>query len=132
MPMLQTYSLKLNHHFHPDRIDAFAAQRKAHFAEGAPLDLSFLEEASTPLHRAWNSYVAKLPGSFTEALRSVIRYALSTSPPTPINFSWAPGYDYELSLWQAPDTNLTRGGITVLLRSRYPDDRHPLETSAAS
>jgi hypothetical protein len=127
MPMLQTYSLKLNNQFHPDRIEAFAAARVQHFAAGKPLDLSFLEEDGTPLHRAWKSYIAKLPMSVSEALRAVIHYALSTKPPTPINFSWAPGYDYELNMWQAPDTKLTRGGITVLLKSRYPDDKHPLE-----
>ena len=127
MPMLQTFSLRLNNEFHPDRIEEFAAARAQHFAAGKHLDLSFLEKDGTPLHRAWQSYIAKLPGSFSEALRAVIHYALSTKPPTPINFSWAPGYDYELNMWQAPDTKLTRGGITVLLKSRYPDDKHPLE-----
>jgi len=131
MPMLQTFSLRLNNHFHPDRIDEFAASRAKHFAAGNALDLSFLETEGTPLHRAWKSYIAKMPGSFSEALRGVIHYALSTTPPTPINFSWAPGYDYELNIWQAPDTELTRGGITVLLKSRYPDDKHPLEKSSA-
>ena len=31
-----------------------------------------------------------------------------------------------LTIWQAPDTKSTRGGITVLIRSRYPDDKHPV------
>jgi hypothetical protein len=45
--------------------------------------------------------------------------------------SWAPGYDYELSVWQAPDTRTSRGGITVLIKSRYPDDKHPLKDEPA-
>jgi hypothetical protein len=61
-----------------------------------------------------------------EALRAIIYQALGTTPPTQITFSWAPAYDYELTIWDAPNTRRTRGGITVLLKSRYPDDKHPL------
>src|SRR5438445_6266038 len=111
MPMFQTVLGELNREFGTDRIEGFAASKAAHFAEGKPLDLNFLVEAGTPLHRAWNSYIEKLPMSFRDALRSVIRHALSTQPPTQITFAWAPGYDYELTMWQAPDTKLTRGGI---------------------
>jgi hypothetical protein len=56
---------------------------------------------------------------------SVIRSAVARS--MPITFAWAPGYDYELSVWDVADTADTAGGITVLLRSRYPADPHPLE-----
>ena len=61
-----------------------------------------------------------------EAIRAVIFDALGTKPPTPITFAWAPGYDFEVSIWQAPDTRTSRGGITILIKSRYPDDNHPL------
>ena len=61
-----------------------------------------------------------------EALRAIIYQALSTTPPTQITFAWAAGYDFELSVWQAPDTKTSKGGITVLLKSRYPDDKHPI------
>jgi len=30
-------------------------------------------------------------------------------------------------VWQAPDTKTTKGGITVLIKSRYPDDAHPIK-----
>jgi hypothetical protein len=64
--------------------------------------------------------------SLQEALRSTIYHALSTKPPTQVTFGWAPGYDYEVTIWHAPDTKKTKGGITVLIKSRYPDDKHPL------
>jgi hypothetical protein len=32
-----------------------------------------------------------------------------------------------VTIWQAPDTRTSRGGITVLVKSRYPDDTHPLQ-----
>lgn len=127
MPMMQTFLGELNKHFAADRIQAFAAERRQHFAPGKGLDLAFLAEAGTPLHRAWRSYLEKIPPSISESLRAVIHTALATEPPTPLTFAWAPGYDYELTIWQAPDTEQTRGGITLLIKSRYPADRHPLE-----
>jgi hypothetical protein len=126
MPAFQTVLGELNREFATDRIAQFAKARTEHFAPGNALDLTFLVETGTPLHRAWKSYLELAPMSFREAMRSVIHHALSTSPPTQITFAWAPGYDYELTMWQAPDTKMTKGGITVLLKSRYPDDKHPL------
>jgi hypothetical protein len=34
-----------------------------------------------------------------------------------------------MTVWQAPDTKNTKGGITVLLKSRYPSDEHPLDAA---
>lgn len=130
MPMFETYLAQMNRHFGADRIQTLAAQRRDHFAPGAPLDLSFLLEPDTPLQRAWSRHLATAPGSFLEVLRGVIHHALSTEPPTPVTFAWAPGYDFEVTVWQAADTKTTRGGITVLLKSRYPDDPHPLRGGA--
>ena len=62
-------------------------------------------------------------------LRSIIHHALSTTPPTQVTFAWAPGYDFEMTVWQAPDTKTTKGGITVLVKSRYPADTHPLDAT---
>ena len=69
---------------------------------------------------------SRAPGGISEALRATIHYALGTTPPTLITFAWAPSYDYEIDIWQAPDTETTKGGITVLFKSRYPDDVHPI------
>jgi len=129
--MFEAFVAELNREFSKDRIGDFAARRRDHFAPGKALDLSFLHEPGTPLQRAWSGYVAQAPSSFHEAIRSVIHHALSADPPIPVTFAWAPGYDFELSLWQSGDTKLTRGGITVLIKSRYPDDPHPLRGKAA-
>ena len=127
MPPFQTVLAELNHEFGRDRIIRFAEARAEQFSAGKPLDLTFLVDAKTPLYRAWKSYLELAPISFRETLRCIIHHALTTSPPTQITFAWAPGYDYELTLWQAPDTKMTKGGITVLLKSRYPDDKHPIQ-----
>jgi len=35
-------------------------------------------------------------------------------------------------MWFAPDTPPTQGGITILLKSRYPTDAHPAAKPAPS
>ncbi len=125
MPKYQTLVAELNGMFSPERIEE-TAERREEFAPGQPFANVF---ERSPLHRVLGRYLSTVPYIFTETVRSVAHHALSTKPPTPVTFAWAPAYDFELTLWQAPDTAETRGGITVLVKSRYPDDAHPLATS---
>jgi hypothetical protein len=128
MPKMQTTLAGLNTAFSENGLPALAAD-KDKFAPGQPLHTALAAHAATdgtPLHRAVRSHLEKLPGAISETLRATIHHALSTTPPTHITFAWAPGYDHEITVWQAPDTADTKGGITVLIKSRYPDDKHPL------
>jgi len=131
MPALQMATGYLNTAFGKDNILGISSSRDA-FAPGKPLSrgLNQIIDDKTPLFKALVPYVDSLPASFQEILRSTIFYALSTDPPTQITFAWAPSYDFELTIWQAPDTRATRGGITVLLKSRYPSDAHPVSRRA--
>lgn len=129
MPRFQALVGGLNGAFSHEHIQKLANQR-ALFAPQQPLDealATIVAKPGTAMHRAFKAYVAKLPGALSEAVRAALHYALSTSPPTLVTFAWAPGYDYETTFWQSPDTKETRGGVTVLFKSRYPDDKHPLE-----
>jgi hypothetical protein len=125
MPALQSVLGELNHAFSKNEIGKLATMRET-FAPGKGLDTGLLVKKGTALHKAWTDYAAQLPGSFQETLRGIVYHALSTKPATQITFAWAPGYDYELTVWHAPDTKATRGGITVLVKSRYPSDKHPI------
>jgi hypothetical protein len=128
MPMMQTTLAGLNGAFSEPKITALAAQRDT-FAPGQPLHEALANHGAEPgtvLHRALREHLRKLPPAISECLRATIHHSLGTSPPTPVTFSWAPGYDHEVSVWQSPDTKQTRGGVTVLIKSRYPDDAHPL------
>ncbi|MFI4935622.1 MAG: hypothetical protein ACHP7N_13440 [Caulobacterales bacterium] len=126
MPVMQTALSVMNLRFSKANIDALVNER-AQFEPGKPLDSAKLfARPGTALYRAFKAYFGQMPGGIRASLRAVIHHALSTTPPTQVTFSWAPSYDWELSVWQAPDTKLTRGGITVLIKSRYPDDKHPL------
>ena len=68
-----------------------------------------------------------IPRGMQEALRALIRDNLSREVPLAMTFAWALGYDYELQVWEAPGDDGSKGGITVLLRTRYPSDAHPTE-----
>jgi hypothetical protein len=125
MPGLQTILGELNHAFGRHGIKALAEKREM-YAPGKSIVSGLVVDSKMALQRDWSEYLTGIPMSIQEALRSTIYHALGTTPPTQITFAWSPSYDYELTIWHAPDTQKTRGGITVHLKSRYPDDKHPL------
>lgn len=133
MPRLQTVVANFNRALSEENINKLAADRDA-FAPGKQLStaLKLVLPEQSPLFKDLVSYLDTLPGSLQEIVRATIYYALSTNPPTLVTFAWAPGYDFELTTWQAPDTRQTRGGITMLLKSRYPSDPHPVSQRAAT
>ena len=118
MPMFQALVSSLNTSFHPDQVAKLAA-RKDDFAPGKALDLSFAAPAGSALQKVWVRYIKSMPPVIQETLRGAIHQALSASPPRLVTFAWAPAYDFEITLWDAPC------GITVLIRSRYPADAEP-------
>ncbi len=128
MSALQSILIRLNRKFADDEIGALATTAEM-FAPGERLDAAFLV-GNTPLYRAWKSYMQTVPEVFQETIRTVLYHALTTEPPTSVTMAWAPGYDHEVTVWQAPDSNNTKGGITVLVKGRYPGDTHPLAPPA--
>jgi hypothetical protein len=130
MPALQMVFGQMNSLFGEPEIRK-TAQRAALFGPGKRLSsaaraLEILPQGQAP-RRLWLSVLDGLPPAVHETIRAVVYSALSTRPrPVPITFAWVPGYDTSVTVWQAPDTRLTRGGITMLLSTRYPDDKHPL------
>jgi hypothetical protein len=124
MAAFQTVLSYLNIAFSKDNIVELATKRE-NFAPGRALAQGAVVKEGTRLHALWTDYLAKMPPSFQETFRAIVYHALSTEPPTPITWAWAPGYDYELSIWQSPDTPPTKGGITILMKSRYPSDPNP-------
>jgi len=128
MPRYQALVGELNTAFSKSQIGQMVGLR-GDFAPGKPLDAALaglVAKPDTVEYRTFKSFVAKIPPALQTAISATIHYALSTEPPTLITSAWAPGYDYEVSIWQSPDTTETRGGITMLFKSRYPDDKHPL------
>lgn len=70
------------------------------------------------------------PATIMEAQRAVVHRNLQRAEPYGMTFAWAPGYDYEVNVWESPPTDATPGWITVLIKSRYPKDPHPITGKA--
>jgi hypothetical protein len=130
MPALQTACSHLNKAFSREHIRQTAKKKEA-FATGKKLATGVVMDSKKAMHSPWAGFLDTIPKSLQESIRSVIHYALSQTPPVNITFAWAPSYDFEVSIWDSPDTTATRGGITVLVKSRYPDDAHPLKPRRA-
>lgn len=133
MPAFQTLLTRFNMAFTEDRIGELQRQRER-FDPGQSLEgaVDIVAAHDAVLRRALKRYLKRTPPAIAEAIRAVIAQALSTSPATLITFAWAPAYDYEVTIWQAPDTRQTRGGVTLLFKSRYPDHAHPLARPSRS
>lgn len=127
MPMLQFMLGRLNRRFSGQELGETRGRREL-WAPGRSLSQIAQEARTAPpdLLASWATFLDTMPVAIQETIRAVAYAALSADPPVEVAFAWAPGYDFEVTVWQAPDTTTTKGGITLLVRSRYPDDRHPL------
>ena len=76
-------------------------------------------------HGGQKAFIATVPASMQAAILAVTRENLSRVEPKQMMFTWAPGYDWELHVWESTASTVSEGGITVQVRSRYPGDAHP-------
>jgi hypothetical protein len=68
--------------------------------------------------------VNSFPRGMMEMLRALFYYNV-TGPQVGIQFLWLPGYDWEMTVTEAPDTPDSPSAISVLIRYRYGRDPHP-------
>ena len=130
MPRMQTAVSAFNATFGPQGLRDLDPTP---FAAGSGVSLSeALLSAGVELDRATAAYVEGWPSGIQAAVKAVISDNLMRDGTVPITFAWAPGYDFEVSIWDVRDTNETVGGITILFKSRYPDDTHPLAAGPTS
>jgi hypothetical protein len=128
MPALQVALGPLNERFNAGNVGNYEINPPEAFAEGNHLADLVEEEEYIPA-RAAEAFLREMPAGLHEAIRAVIYQNLRRDTPLPITFAWQPGYDWELTLNDVASTDETAGGITVIVRSRYPDDPHPLAES---
>lgn len=127
MPAYQLYLGALNCRTTYDRIGDFDI---ADFGPDRELadtvrQLPDLEGLAAPLQlqREVAEVIASMPPSIRNTIREVVRGAIERR--VAVTFAWRPGYDFKVEVTESLDSSSTRGGITVLLESRYPDDRRP-------
>ncbi len=122
---------RLNTEFSAHRIQETTKWAK-HFAPGEPLGqaiANLVAEGGTEVHKLVKQYVEMWPAGLQETIRANIYYALNTTPPTLMTFAWTPSYDYEVNVWHIDEPPPAASGITIQLKSRYPDDEHPLASA---
>jgi len=116
MPMLQAFLYDLNRRFDNERITDSAREAKA-FAPGQGLDAGFVVKKGSAAYKVVQAYIKKMPDQLAESVRGTIYGALTAKQPKPITFAWAPGYDFQLHVWDYGC------GMTVLVQGRYPADK---------
>ena len=132
MPRMQTAVTALNVAFGMERIGELDPAGFASGGDGAETLSAAFVGSGVELDDATRRYVDEWPTALQAALRATIHENLAREGRVPITFAWAPGYDYELTIWDVRDTSETAGGITVLFKSRYPSDPHPLSGTKAT
>lgn len=125
MPRMQTAVTALNVAFGAERIGELDPAAFAPGDGAETLAAAFLQ-VGVELDDATARYVDTWPTALQAAVRATVHENLARDGRVPITFAWAPGYDFEVTIWDVRDTSETAGGITVLLKSRYPADPHPL------
>lgn len=90
--------------------------------ELGPALVSVMNSKHEELNGLLQAYVAMMPRGFQESLRAIVYYALSSEPRVLLNFSWAPAYDFEMTIWEMPEPAPAHTGMTILLKGRYPDE----------
>ena len=124
MAAFQTVLSYLNQAFSRDNIQELATKRE-NFAPGRALAQGAVVKEGTRLHALWTEYLAKLPPSFQDTIRAIVYGALSTEPLDAHYLGLGLRPNYELTLWQSPDTPPTKGGI-------HDPDEEPLSQRPAS
>ena len=128
MPYLQRLLGRLNDRFSEENIRQLV-EAKEIFAPtpGGPGWLDRLDGlprgAADPQAVA---YLRTIPSGLLEMLRAVIYEDLNRGEAVlPIGWAWAPAYDWEVSAWECPGREGSRGAFTIVVRSRYPGDPLP-------
>ncbi len=125
MPQMHMLVHKANFLFDPARIDEFPMGLFDELGEeGTFADaVRILELTAVPGELA---YIDRWPVGQLSAVLAAIRSCLFRTPKMPITFAWAPGYDYEVTIWESAGVPVSpRGEMTIMFRSRYPGDPNP-------
>ena len=124
MPILQRIFERANYRFASDQI---ASLNPDTFTITSEPDHELLVNCANALGVATNEaereVIRRCPLSLQIAIVGVARSAIlrSQKERVPIVFSWMSGYDYELSVFEARPGRNSWGGITLILRTPYPE-----------
>jgi len=128
MPAAQVMVERLNTYFNRSNLGSLSADQ---FAEGTDL-VALAKEVGVVRNDVEAEILGSIPAGTREMMRSLIRHNLQRDTPLAIQFLWSPGYDFELTVWEAAGTSVSPGGISIQIRTRYPLDAHPSKIGGGS
>ena len=124
MPWLQQVAERANMIFGRDNIksiDLGALEPGTRLSELARrLDIADADPARADAEAA---YLDGWPDGLQEAIRGALFSAVNRESRLPVTIAWSPGYDYEVTITESVGVDGSSGGMTIILRSRYPGDR---------
>ncbi len=120
MPMYQAIAERLNSQFNRENIGRMG---KKQFAPGELIDV--FQQMGLIHNEEQAEFVRSMPMALRETLRAVYNSAINREHQIPVTIAWLPGYDWEITVAEAPGVPGSIGGITIIVRTRYPADRHP-------
>lgn len=121
MPAAQVVVERLNRQFNYENIGNLRADQ---FEEGCSL-VTLAKELGVVGNGIEEEVFSSIPSGTQEMLRALIRHNLQRERRLAIQFIWSPGYDFEVTVWEAAGTSVSPGGISVQIKTRYPLDTHP-------
>jgi hypothetical protein len=109
---------------HQMRDEEKLAQLQELIAEGKGL-VEILGEMGLIANDGQRVFIGRTPDAIQAAILAAVGQNLQRDSPKQMLFTWTPGYDWELRLTESTSTDISAGGITVHVKSRYPGDAHP-------
>jgi hypothetical protein len=124
VPVFQRLLERANRRFASDQIISLEPdQFRIAAAPDQELMGNLAGELGIATNEAERAVIRRCPLSIQIAIVSIAQSAVrrSKTQPVPIVFSWVSGYDFELTVFEARPGPTSWGGITLILRSPYPE-----------
>ena len=121
MPFFQAMAKRANANLTKENLTG----RDSPFAEPGSLvaGLRELEVVTGPRADEEAAFLEAFPSGLKESVRAVLHDNLTSGRPLDVTVAWSPAYEDEVSIFQVADSDMSDGGLTILVRSRYPGDR---------
>jgi hypothetical protein len=126
VPILQRLLERANVQFASDRISELDPE--AFVVHGVATPDALADCATTlgiartdPERRVLRSCPIGLQVAILATAHSAVTRSRSGSAPVPITFNWLSGYDFELTIFEARKGRDSWGGVSIVLRTPYPD-----------
>jgi len=115
MPYMQAMVDSANTALNRDNIGSFSATQ---VAPGLTLSDAVASIPGVVMGVKARAYLDSWPLGLQEVVRGAVHSAVTRK--LPVTFAWMPGYDFKVTVTEAPGNPDSIGGMTILLESRYP------------